>query len=779
MVVDRDKIWLEENVKFFGMVPRDYSQKMYNEIDEALQEDVDKYWNTPGEYCELHELIFNGSKCTDPQNIIPDTFKMNVSEQNGNVILTAMVHTYDEKTKDPLDTYMNIAALPLVCLGLMWRINGSYLTIRGSCTKDYTVPYWYSEKGKDPEKKIIKSGGSWTYNIETKEFNYIHYSYNSWDDVYEKMSNNTKKIVNAIYSRDEDTEISEQEFIDVLPQVADIEFDSILRFIFRHTNEYFDFLRESNLYCQAKYGKPLGVALQFIRMGKLKSNNDEKLFDTMLYCKEGNKVYSYQTHTEVVLRTDADKRLMEFNFHDAEYFFDAFKTSTSQSAGRHRLMLDNVYIDKYALYLLDKEGNALSMFDVVLNKNIHFDTDCSLSNYSLSMFCGNNAPKRIMMTAKVSAQSVPVRGCDNRNRVRARVLFADIEGLNFGDSILVRRKFAEEHLTHIGTSTINLASKTNQYYQYFRKKAESDDYELTHNELAMLYPFKSSALIENHSNMRVIRYQLGKHSMNVTIYYEMIPKCGDKITNFHGAKGTIGKFLDDDEMPRLVNDVTENFKAGPFDIIISGYSVARRGTFGQIFEAWARACDIEFPENEDTALNAVKLYRKEIEEFDNKVLVEYNGIQCKKPCGIIDIIRLEHHAAKQCSFSEIRNNKKMLKFGEMEKLHLAAHQMDNLLKELSYRSVHKYASSHHLIRDMQNKGVLRTDINPDLDFTILMKCLNLDFSYDDEDLYNLMDYYNECHDCVNSSTIDIFEDDDYDQDGDSYDNDDYDYGLED
>jgi len=179
-------------------------------------------------------------------------------------------------------------------------------------------------------------------------------------------------------------------------------------------------------------------------------------------------------------------------------------------------------------------------------------------------------------------------------------------------------------------------------------------------------------------------------------------------------------------MPRLKYDIGD-FKAGPFDIVISGFSAIRRASMGQIFEAWAKATGVEFAPGEDFIKNAVKKYRKEIADFVSKSIVEFRGTETIKPCGIIDIIRLHHHATTKISLSYVKpNSGRMLKLGEQEKLNLAANEVFKVLKELSIRSSHKWDDPYRLIYELERYREIPEDLYPSSSFIRLLKSIGVD-----------------------------------------------------
>ena len=200
---------------------------------------------------------------------------------------------------------------------------------------------------------------------------------------------------------------------------------------------------------------------------------------------------------------------------------------------------------------------------------------------------------------------------------------------------------------------------------------------------------------------------------------------GDKITNLHGAKGTVGRILPDEEMPRLMNKVG-NMDAGPLEVIISGFSVLRRGSLGQIFEAWATASGIEFDESEEFISYAVEKYSEQMKEYSENSVVEYKGETNIIPVGLINMIRVHHHAATHLSVSDVRK----LKLGEMEKLNLVSDSSYNILKELSIRSEQKHVNSHKLIKEMKETRELPESTRLSLSFVNLMKILGYNVKVD-------------------------------------------------
>jgi DNA-directed RNA polymerase beta subunit len=239
--------------------------------------------------------------------------------------------------------------------------------------------------------------------------------------------------------------------------------------------------------------------------------------------------------------------------------------------------------------------------------------------------------------------------------------------------------------------------------------------------LKQIFPKKNDAILLSFENVKVDHIDhVDDYRARVFITWEIPFRLGDKITNLHGAKGTVGLILPDDKMPRLTKQVG-NMKAGPLEIIISGFSAMRRGSLGQLFEAWSLATghtDVDF------ISEAIEKYGKEMEDYSKKSVVEYNGQKSTIPVGINYIMRLYHHASTKvsCSSADFAY-KRTLRFGEMEKLNLVANDCPNILKELGIRSVTKYIGSHRLINQIEETRELPKNAHMSLQFVEILKSM--------------------------------------------------------
>ena len=203
-------------------------------------------------------------------------------------------------------------------------------------------------------------------------------------------------------------------------------------------------------------------------------------------------------------------------------------------------------------------------------------------------------------------------------------------------------------------------------------------------------------------------------------------------------------------MPRLTKKVG-NMEAGPLEVIISGYSTMRRGSLGQIFEAWARASDIDY-DNQDYIAIMIDKYIKQMKKYNDNSIVEYKGVKNIIPVGINHIMRLYHHASTKISCSSADHGyTRTLRFGEMEKLNLVANDCPNILKELGIRSITKYVGSHKLVTDIEETRELPKNPKLSMQFIEVLKSIGYvlkieddieDIDTTDEAVYDDIDEYN-------------------------------------
>ena len=188
-------------------------------------------------------------------------------------------------------------------------------------------------------------------------------------------------------------------------------------------------------------------------------------------------------------------------------------------------------------------------------------------------------------------------------------------------------------------------------------------------------------------------------------------------------------------MPKLLRKVG-NMEPGPLEIIISGFSTIRRGSLGQIFEAWATASGIDLVEGEDYISYVADIYKAQMKDYSKNSIVSYKGEENIIPVGIIDIMRLNHHASIHVSESPVEhlNFNNMLKLGEMEKLNLVSTNSKAILKELSIRSIHKYIGAMKMVDDMQRYRTLPKSPILSLKFAQALKSIGYEIMLDNKPL---------------------------------------------
>ena len=377
-------------------------------------------------------------------------------------------------------------------------------------------------------------------------------------------------------------------------------------------------------------------------------------------------------------------------------------------------MLDNVVTKHGLLWIVDKNGNMHNMFEY-----LDMPQNERLSCLSKAPFCNNDKPKRIMMNAKMTSQAVPLANeiDELTHRIPARVGFTDIEGYTAADSIIISESFAKKLRTY--DQEILYLDKSSNLYKALTETDGDPVFDLT--LLKLVFPRKNDAILLSFENVKIDHIDhVDNYRARVFITWEIPFRLGDKLTNLHGAKGTVGLILPDNKMPRLTKKVG-NMKAGPLEIIISGYSAMRRGSLGQIFEAWSLATghtDVDF------ISEAIDKYGDEMEDYSKNSVVKYNGQKNTIPVGINYIMRLYHHASTKvsCSSADFAY-KRTLRFGEMEKLNLVANDCPAILKELGIRSVTKYIGSHRLIDEIEETRELPKNPHMSLQFVEILKSM--------------------------------------------------------
>lgn len=538
-------------------------------------------------------------------------------------------------------------------------------------------------------------------------------------------------------------DLNRDNFEEALVKIPTIDHESVCDFVFTYVDEIFAIFEQSKRF--ANPIKKIPVPINFVKMMTSRNNyrsQDDDSASNMVLAE--NNISSLENSRTVIYKSRFNTT---FNFKDSEKVFDAFKTSTNKSAGRSRLLLDDVIVKDGMLFNLMDDGKYHSMFEIKKDENLGLSNNVSI--LSNSRFNSNNDPKRIMMNAKLRAQAVEIVGEEDKftHEIPARIVFGDFEGFNYGDSIIVSRSFANK-LNRI--MNVRRRVYNSKYYREIKDRLIPGEY-LTPKE------FYSLTLTNMNNNLRYIRIVSANQEY---IEVEAIApfSVGDKLTNMHGSKGLCCIIKNDDEMPKLVNDISNSFKAGPFDIVVSGLSVYHRKSLGQLFEGWALATEHDDVSN---IPDAIDKYYDSIKEFNEKSLVELNGVVTNKPCGINMMIRLHHDAVTKVSLSYLKSNSgKSLKFGEMEILNLAARGKTSIINELDVRSGTKHIGAYTKIHEMQTTGELDIEPANNMRFFSYFRSLGVDFNINGKTVnasvipnHSLDEAYN----LVSDDAIDLFE----------------------
>mgnify|MGYP001074600852 FL=1 len=733
--------WVSQNIKFFGIYPRDWSIFSEDTIKEELKKDAKDYWNCE-EPCEIMQMILSGQICRDNKKLVKDSIELifnNLSE------CVDVYGTFDPKGKNNKDDYVTklIMSLPTPDINLCWIINKLKYTPRITTFRDMSLIR--------REKDNIKQPNKWVFNTKTKEFTILAKDKNGKPvklDPFKSLTYKSVRLLRALLGE----ELTRENFEEALCKVPEFDKNSIYMFSFKHLSAFFNYVRLGKRFASPLKNIPLAVNLAF-----LQQNGDIYDVNNKLVISQ-NPIYSLESFSTIVYKT---KYNFNFTYEDATLFFDAFKTSTNKSAGRQRLLLDNIFVKDDMLWIRTEDGAEYDMYELMMKPELQTQ---SISTMSTSLFCNNNTPKRIMMTAKLSSQSIPVIGQINNftNNIPARVVFGEFEGWSFADSILISESFAKK-LTSIQILPTEIR-KRDKGFDKIVAKISMKDYKLNFEDLCNLFPSVNRLILKNYEKPEIYNYNMISPNiikLNIRIELPFLP--GDKLTNLHGSKGVVGLIIPDDEMPRLKNDIG-NFKAGPFDVIISGLSVMRRNSLGQLFEAWANASGIEFKKGEDFIKKAVMKYSKEMKEFSEKSIIVFKGKESIKPCGIINMIRLHHYATTKASISYIKtNSNKMLKLEEMIKLNLAANGCTKILTELGIRSTRKHSSAFKMIYDMMKDRKLPRNILPSLNFNRILHSMGVDMRLSGKSLVNIDDmepnpFFKQLYEhTVNNNLLDIIQ----------------------
>lgn len=694
LYIEQKRVWQEENEYYFGLTPLE-NWGNAEIVANHLKNCTDKFWNNGTN--ELKELFENG-RCKDIDKLVPGSYEMIFDSKNGLICLYGQFKYYTNDSSNS-EKQEIIKRAPLAYLpypnDLCWFLGESEYVLRISATINYSL---IQRVGN-----ICKYQKTWTFNTDTNEFNIFINDF----DPYEKLTKINRTFLESCFGQ----EITSENFKDALKSIPEYDFKSLLYFKFDHMGEVFNMIARSNRFANPlmKVPIPINIVKMLTAQKSRDDDRDDGSFNNLVL--SSNKLFALENSRTAIYKSTFNS---SFNFANSEKLFDAFKTSTNKSAGRSRLILDDVIVKDHMLW--KKVGNQLvNMFDLVLKDE--FVVNNNLSILSCSRFSSNNDAKRIMMTAKLRAQAIPTDGeCDPfTHETPARIVFGDFKGFNFGDSIIISRSFARK-LQSTYTKKIKI-DKIEDYY-FLRDNYNIGDFMLVDDFTRIV----GSGMYNNFRSIKIDG--LDRDYLNITAKAPF--SIGDKITNLHGSKGIVSMILEDEDMPYLKNDISPEFPAGPFDVIVSALSVYRRKSLGQLFEAWALACGYDDVNN---IQDAVSNYPEEMKDFSEKSIICWHGEETIKPCGINMMIRLDHNAVSKQSHSYIKTNyARMLKFGEMELLNLASRGLNDIINEIDIRSVSKHYNSFDQIKQMQKTGYIKPELANNLRFFNLLKTIGFDFN---------------------------------------------------
>ena len=722
--------WRNSNIDFFGIEPREWDNMDVSEIREALEEDAKEYWNVESP-CEIMELVLSEKICKGVKALIKNSIILKFNNESECIDVYGSFKILNRKKEEIQERL--IMSLPTPHIHFCWIINETKWVPRIHCYFNRTLLRKHDDGIVSlgyRDKKFPDNGSQlWDYDTNTKKFTL-------YEDRIGKRRK-SKNLVDMIPSQSlamleaiMGEKITEKNLEEALIKMPKFDSKSVYSLSYQHLDAFFNSIRMSKRFASPLKGIPLSVHGSFLKTSTKGGSFYDVSNKLVMFKSVVGAVESFNTVVYKTLR-------QSFSFQDTKFFFDAFKTSTnSKSAGKQRLLLDNVFIKDNMLWVRAKDGKEYNMYEVMMNPSIQKNR---LSKISKSLFCNNNAPKRIMLTAKLSAQSVPIKGQIDEltNRTLARVVFADLEGYSLADSMIVSESFAEQLRTYKIIPVIINKNKNLEIFEYFENKINNEDFDMTVDELAFINPGLKPSLLKDFDIIKIKSFQKRSNNiMKINIIGEIPFKCGDKLTSLHGAKGVCGLVLPDKDMPYLKNSIGD-FKAGPFDIIISGLSLMRRESMGQLFEAWANAAGIDFDDGEDYIKLAVEKYSKEMKDFSQKSVIVYKGKEAIKPCGLINMIRLYHHASDQTSTAFLKtDSSKLLKIGYMEQLNIIANGGEDILTELGIRGLRKHSNSYSMIYDMMTKGVLPKKLQPSPSFNKLLRSMGMDMLLNNKSLVN-------------------------------------------
>lgn len=692
------KFWNEQNEYYFGVS----SLKEWNDketVERHLNECVDKFWNNG---TNRMKKLFEDGRCNDIDKLIPGSYELVFDFASGIIVLYGSFR-FEEDDRVLNKTIEKTLRSPILYLpyanDLCWFINNTEYVLRISANRNYSL--------------IVNTGSvcryqrTWTYDASSKTFDIKTEGF----DPYENLTKINRTFLETIIGK----ELTKDNFEEALSAIPEFDNNSLIYFRFDHLSDIFNMISKSKRFANPirKAPVPINVIKILSSQRVFDNSNDNGSFNNLVLSK--NTLFALENSRTIIYKSEFNR---SFNFTDCDKLLDAFKTSTNKSAGRSRLILDDVEVGDGMLWRIVGNKKA-NMFDLVLND---IETIQNLSVLSRSPFSMNNDAKRIMMTAKLRAQAVVTKGeIDNfTHETPARIVFGDFEGFNYGDSIIVSRSFARKLESSV---TLKERISSQEDYALLATKYNIGD----NLGIADYNSIIGSTMHANYRDIELVALTRDYFVINARIPFSV----GDKITNLHGSKGIVSLILEDDQMPMLKEDIVDPisgvvFKAGPFEVIVSALSVYRRKSLGQLFEAWSTASgNLDVNNIEE----AVEKYGESMKKFSEKSIVVWNGKESIKPIGVNAFIRLDHNAVSKQSHSYLRTNYgRMLKFGEMELLNLASRGLYEIMNEIDIRSVSKHQNPFAQIREMQSTGHIDHEPANNLRFFNILYTIGFDFN---------------------------------------------------
>lgn len=700
--------WTRANQKFLGVSPiNEYDT--FADIQASIDADCEKFWNTE-EPCKLAKNMNMGLLNAESNKQTPNSYKLKLNFHN---MCIDILGDYNGKL-------LKIGAMPTPSIDLCWIINRSHYVPRVTAIKDF-----YSCIGKKDFETI--RGEGWEYSISKDEFtctiSKAEYQFEpTLDEIFENhLSDRSRLLLEAVLEQP----LTKQNFKKGLRLVPQLTGDSIFNYKFSRLEYFEETVLNSKKFAQPTKGILIGVNTIIASKSKQYTKSGEKLEGCLVRSESDIfALENFRTCTNIYNGAGAFQPA--FTYDDTNGFFDSFKTVTSKAAGRQRLLLDNVVVKDGVLWIEEEDGlhNMYEYLNMPQSKR--------LSCLSESPFCNNDKPKRIMMNAKMTSQAVPLKDEIDHitHRITARVGFTDLEGYTAADSIIISESMAKR-LTTYDKTVLYLNKKSKNFLAL--NDIYANDKEVDIDTLKMLFPNKNLAILLAYENVKVTHIDdVDVNNARVFVEWTIPFGFGDKMTNLHGAKGTVGLILPDDEMPYLTKKVG-NMEPGPLEVIISGFSTMRRGSLGQIFEAWALASGIEF-DGDDFIASAMEKYHDQMQKYSDDSIVTYKGNTTVIPVGINYIMRLYHHACTKVSCSSADHGyTRTLRFGEMEKLNLVANDCPNILKELGIRSITKYVGSHKLVTNIEETRELPKKTKLNMKFIETLKSMGYELTVIDDE----------------------------------------------